>query len=209
VAEDRDEGHPTKENEMATEEKELFNGKDMDGWEHVGPGEFVMENGLLKTRGGMGLLWYTREPFGDCVLRVEYMTTAPNTNSGVFIRIDPSGTVDEWYAVHHGYEVQIYDPADEYHRTGAIYSLCPAKATPMNPPNEWNVMEITLDGNQVKIAINGTPVTDFDPTGPVPERKKEWEPERGPRPNHGYIGLQNHDEQQICYFRRVSVRPLG
>jgi hypothetical protein len=194
---------------LASTEKELFNGKDMDGWEHVGPGEFVVEDGKLKTRGGMGLLWYTREAFGDCVLRIEYMTTAPDTNSGVFIRIDPSGTVDEWYAVHHGYEVQICDPPDEYHRTGAIYSLSPAKAAPMNPPNKWNAMEITLNGNRVQIAINGTSVTDFDPDGPVPERKKEWEPERGPRPTHGYIGLQNHDEKQICYFRRVSVRPLG
>lgn len=190
-------------------EKELYNGRDMDGWEHVGPGEFVIENGLLKTVGGMGLLWYTREPFGDCVLRVEYMTTAPDTNSGVFVRIDPSGgPVDEWYGVHHGYEVQICDPPDEYHRTGAIYSLAPAKATPQNPPNEWNVMEITLDGNIVRTAINGTTVTEFDPEGPVPERTKDYEPERGPRPTHGYIGLQNHDEKQVCYFRRVSVRPL-
>ena len=28
-----------------------------------------------------------------------------------------------------------------------------ANATPMNPPNEWNVMEITLDGNRVQVAI--------------------------------------------------------
>src|SRR5205823_5084968 len=33
-----------------------------------------------------------------------------------------------WYAVHHGYEVQICDDSDGYHRTGAIYSL--AKAAP-------------------------------------------------------------------------------
>ena len=38
----------------------LFNGKDLDGWQHVGPGRFVIENGVLKTEGGMGLLWYTK-----------------------------------------------------------------------------------------------------------------------------------------------------
>src|SRR5690242_19024788 len=54
---------------------QLFDGKSLDGWEHVGPGSFVVENGTLRTEGGMGLLWYTRETFGDCVLRVVYKTT--------------------------------------------------------------------------------------------------------------------------------------
>ena len=44
---------------LAADWKQLFNGKDMNGWEHVGPGGFVLENGMLKSEGGMGLLWYT------------------------------------------------------------------------------------------------------------------------------------------------------
>ena len=193
----------------STTERVLFDGTNTDGWEHVGPGELALEDGVLKAIGGMGLLWYTRETFGDCVLRVEYMTTQEDSNSGVFVRIDPNGgPIDEWHGVHHGYEVQIYNNADEYHRTGAIYSLAPAKASPANPPGEWNVMEITLDGNLVRVAVNGTQVTEFDPDGPVPERTKDYEPERGPRPTHGYIGLQNHDGHHSCIFRRVTVRPL-
>ena len=47
----------------------LFNGKDLTGWEHVGPGRFVIQDGLLKTEGGMGLLWYAARQFGDGVLR--------------------------------------------------------------------------------------------------------------------------------------------
>jgi hypothetical protein len=39
----------------------LFDGKTLDGWEHVGPGRFVVEGGQLRTEGGMGLLWYSRE----------------------------------------------------------------------------------------------------------------------------------------------------
>src|SRR5574337_1253117 len=53
----------------------LFNGKDMEGWQHVGPGSFLIEDGLLKTEGGMGLLWYTREKFGNVILRVAYKTS--------------------------------------------------------------------------------------------------------------------------------------
>ena len=42
----------------AAEWKQLFNGKDMNGWEQVGPGRFLLEDGMLKTEGGMGLLYY-------------------------------------------------------------------------------------------------------------------------------------------------------
>ena len=47
------------DNAKTSEWKPLFNGKNLDGWKHVGPGEVVVENGTLKTVGGMGLLWYT------------------------------------------------------------------------------------------------------------------------------------------------------
>ena len=56
-------------------------------------------------------------------------------------------------------------------------------------------MEITLKGQRVLVAINGVQVNDFDPeTAKIPERTKEFEPKRGPRPESGYIGLQNHDD---------------
>lgn len=34
----------------------LFDGKTLDGWEHIGPGKMVLEDGVLRTEGGMGLL---------------------------------------------------------------------------------------------------------------------------------------------------------
>jgi hypothetical protein len=39
------------------ERKQLFNGKDLTGWEMVGPGRFVVADGAMKTEGGMGLLY--------------------------------------------------------------------------------------------------------------------------------------------------------
>ena len=57
--------------------KPLFDGRSLDGWEHVGPGRFVVDNGMLRTEGGMGLLWYSREKLGNCVLRVVYKTASP------------------------------------------------------------------------------------------------------------------------------------
>jgi hypothetical protein len=195
--------------------RQLFNGRDLDGWEHVGPGSFVVEDGVLRTEGGMGLLWYTREKFGNSVLRVVYRTTDPDSNSGIFIRI-ADRPPDEWFAVHHGFEVQIHDDEDEFHRTGAVYSLAPARKMAAHPAGEWNTMEITLRGQTVSVRLNGEDVTEFDAAGPLPERKQKWEPERGPRPEAGYIGLQNHDDEAKSqqgkathvYFKEVSVKPL-
>lgn len=194
----------------------LFNGRDLDGWEHVGPGQFVIENfdaenGVLRTEGGMGLLWYTRERFGNCRIRVVYRTTSTASNSGVFVRI-ADRPHDEWFAVHHGYEVQICDSQDDYHRTGAIYSLAEATSLAARPPGQWNTMEITLDGPRIRVSLNGVAVTDFDPAGPVPPRTKSFEPERGPRPEAGYIGIQNHDDYatgEHVYFKEISVLPLS
>ncbi|PYX11465.1 MAG: DUF1080 domain-containing protein, partial [Acidobacteria bacterium] len=39
--------------------KQLFNGKDLTGWKHVGPGRMTVEDGLIRTHGGMGLLYWT------------------------------------------------------------------------------------------------------------------------------------------------------
>ena len=123
----------------------LFNGRDLEGWSHVGPGGFSIEDGLLKTHGGMGLLWYTPRKFENAVLRIVYRGAAQN-NSGVFIRI-PEAPTEPWMPVHRGFEVQIDDREDDFHKTGVLYSLTRAKASP-SKPDDWNVMEITLDGER-------------------------------------------------------------
>jgi hypothetical protein len=116
-----------------------------------------------------------------------------------------------WYAVHHGYEVQICDAADEYHRTGAIYSLSKAAPLPAGRPGGWRTMVITLRGRQVLVDVDGKRVTTFDPEGTDVPRARLWhEPKRRPkRPEVGYIGLQNHDPGDVVHFKEVSVRPLG
>jgi Domain of Unknown Function (DUF1080) len=184
---------------------QLFNGKDMTRWEHVGPGRFVLENGLLKSEGGMGLLWYTGRKFGDGTLRVVYKTTNAQTNSGVFIRI-PEKPTEPWMPVNRGYEVQILDDADDFHSTGVLYSLTKARARP-GKAGDWNTMEITLDGPHTVVRVNGEIVTDYREGDPVPPKQKGYEPDRGRRPDEGYIGLQNHAADATIYFKEVSFTP--
>ena len=185
--------------------KQLYNGKDLSGWEHVGPGGFSVENGLLRSSGGMGLLYYTGEKFGNATLRVVFKTGAKDANSGVFIRL-PEPPPDAWYGVHNGYEVQIDVRGDDWHCTGAIYSLSKVTRQAQKPAGEWNTMEITLKGPETIVTLNGEKVNDFFGYQTVPARKQWFEPVRGPRPDSGYIGLQNHDPNSTVYFREVSVR---
>ncbi|MCE1199289.1 MAG: DUF1080 domain-containing protein, partial [Marinilabiliales bacterium] len=51
---------------------QLFNGKDLTGWKHVGKGDMVVEEGMIHGKGGMGLLYWTGGKFGNCVIRVEF-----------------------------------------------------------------------------------------------------------------------------------------
>jgi hypothetical protein len=190
--------------------KQLFDGKDLTGWKHVGPGEMTVENGLIQTHGGMGLLYWTGGKLGDCVIRVVFKMRDKNDNSGVFVRI-PIEPREAWMPVNYGYEVQIDNVAegeDEHHISGTLYSLTEPLARPGKPGPEWNTMEITLDGPHTGVVLNGVKVTDFTEGDPVPAKKFDFEPERGPRPQDGYFGLQNHSKDDVVFFKEVAVKML-
>lgn len=183
----------------------LFNGKDFTNWKHVGDGQFLIEDGLLKTQSGMGLLYYASQKFENIELKVVYKG-ADNNNAGVFIRI-PEEPTEAWMPVNKGYEVQIDDREDEYHKTGVLYSLTKAKAAP-GIADDWNEMLIKLKGDSTIVHVNGELVTAYKEGDPVPEKKESYEPDRGLRPNLGYIGLQNHGGDDVIVFKEVSYRKL-
>ena len=185
----------------------LFNGKDLDGWQQVGPGSFVVKNGMMKTEGGMGMLWYTREKIARATIRVVFKLTAKEADSGVFIRI-PEKPTEPWMPINRGYEVEIGDWTDDYSCTGVLYTFTKALARPIKPVGEWNTMDITIDGPHSIVYLNGVKVTDFAEGQPVPAKPPgSHDPDRGPRPDTGFIGLQNHPGSEV-YFKEVSVTPL-
>ena len=192
--------------------EQLFNGKDLVGWKFIGrqAGQqgFAVENGILHTTSGKGLLWYTRSKIGNATIRVVYKMSAETGNSGVFIRI-PVEPAAESDAINKGIEVQIDNRDDDWHATGVLYSMTKAMARPYKPAGEWNMLEITLRGLRTIVKVNGVLVTDYDGVSPVPPKQKSYEPDRGPRPESGYIGLQKHDDNAVISFKEISVTPLG
>jgi hypothetical protein len=196
-------------NSMAAQQSSLalFNGTNLDGWKQVGPGSFIVKDDMMKTEGGMGMLWYTREKIGHAKVRVVFKLTGKEADSGVFIRI-PKKPSEPWMPINRGYEVEIGDWPDDYSCTGVLYTFTKALARPIKPVGQWNTMEITIDGPHTVVYLNAVKVTDFTEGQPVPAKPAgSHDPDRGPRPDSGFIGLQNHPGSEV-YFKEVSVIPL-
>jgi hypothetical protein len=187
--------------------RQLFNGKDLSGWTHVGFGKFLVEDGYLRTVGGIGVLWFDEEKIGNAIVRVVYKTGSHEDNSGVFVRI-PGPPDDPWMPVHKGLEIQINEAGKtEYHSTGSIYTFTKATSQPARE-GEWNTMEITLDGASTVVHINGIFVSEYTEGDVVPPKDNDGDPDRGLRPITGFIGLQNHPQGKTVYFKEISVHPV-
>ena len=172
---------------------ELFNGKDMTGWTHIGKGSFEVQDGALVSQGGMGLLYYEARPFKDFTIEVEWRVKDRCNNSGIFVRF-PEKSDDPRYSVNHGYEIQI-DDCDKNglkFQTGSAYNQFAATKIASKPAGEWNKYQITIVGQHYSVVLNGEKVNEFD----------------GTRGIEGYIGLQNHDPISQVSFRRIAVKEI-
>jgi hypothetical protein len=196
-------------------EQQLFNGKDLSGWARIPRHEGAPANEQpgIEVRDGLLIsrpdapeddLWYTREKIGNATLRVVYKVSAPDANSGVFIRI-PEKPKSEDDAINKGIEVQIDEKGDDYHCTGVLYSMTQAKARPYKPAGEWNTLEITMKGPRTTVKLNGVLVTDYDGKSEVPPKKGRYEPDRGSRPDTGYIAIQHHGGNATVWFKEITL----
>jgi len=169
------------------------------GWNHYGPGYFDLceKMGVLKSQGGMGLLWFSAKTYKDFVLELDYRCENMKTNSGIFLRIPAVPSSDDY--IYHSFEVQIYDAGQGIHMTGAVYDAEAPRAAPFNPAPEWNHMKITFKGKRIQVEINGVPVQDWqaEPRGKIKDFASE-----------GYIGLQNHDSIAPVYFKDIFIKEL-
>ncbi|MBL8217455.1 MAG: DUF1080 domain-containing protein [Bryobacterales bacterium] len=203
-------------------ERRLFNGKNLDGWESRGDGQWtVLEDGTLVGQRvwDRNLLapgrtpfkdakqfaawrdqqaWlYTKEEFGDFDLHVEFWTKTEG-NSGISLR-DPSRG-----------EYGIAMPPD-FSRTPSKlgYEIQINNRYPDPTPtgsvytfskapkeamkeDQWNTMDIEARKDVIRVKLNGKLVSEVK-TDPK-------------RPVRGPIGLQLHDQFSIVQFRNIRLR---
>lgn len=205
--------------------RDLFNGKDLDGWMVEGPKAdkegnalWSVQDGLIVCLGkGYGFLRHERQ-FRDFALCVEYRfapqsKTNPRGNSGLGIRTvayDPKRT-ELTRPSYAAYEIQLLDDAGKpanAHGSGSLYRYLAPSANPVKPAPEWNTIEVECVGPRIKITINGQKVVDADQTS-IPDTKDKPAAAPAPKdkPLEGYVSLQSHSGR--VEFRKVQVREIG
>ena len=200
----------------------LFNGFDMSKWsmskiknqppEKSNPGSFLVVDGTLESTPGndLGLLWYTEAMPANYVLRLQWLRWDEHGNSGVFVRFPNPNTQGynntAYVGVHFGFEVQI----DEFgepdglpkHKTGAIYDMDGQTLTQKaaKPAGQWNDFEITVNGQDYIVNLNGDEVAKFTNTDP-----NRGKPSAAGAPS--FIGLQSHFGSRVA-FRNIRYKQL-
>ncbi|MFG2342574.1 ThuA domain-containing protein [Streptomyces phaeochromogenes] len=181
----------------------LFDGtaESLADWKQAGPGSFSLsDDGTLTSSGGLGMLWYADRGLGSYSLKLDWKmaSASGDDNSGVFVGFPASD--DPWSAVNNGYEVQI-DASDAPDRTtGAVYSFQSAdirkRDRALNPPGEWNTYEIRVEGERLRVYLNGVKVNDFTNTDPARSLRD------------GHVGIQNHGAEDQVSFRDIRIKEL-
>ncbi|MDA0139368.1 family 16 glycoside hydrolase [Solirubrobacter deserti] len=175
----------------------LFDGtlESLTKWRLAGAGSFGrQEDCSIRSEGGLGLLWYSAQQFGDYSLKLDWKLVKDD-NGGVFVGFPNPGN-DPWVAVNNGYEIQI-DESDLPDRvTGSIYTFKGADRekvlAALKPLGQWNAYEIRKQGQNIKVLLNGVLVNDFTST----ERNIAT----------GYVGVQNHGGGESVWYRNIRLK---
>ncbi len=192
----------------------LFPGDRLAGWveeqhsfftrDHKNARTWSVKDGVVRCDGSLGNCGFLRyeKPLADFTVRMEYCMT-PGCNSGVGIRARvPYTTLNpNTLPSNVGFEVQILDDAGQpaaVQSSGSFYGVLAPRANAARPAGQWNELEIECRGPRVRVTLNGQLVQDVD---------QDQIPGIAPRPQSGYLSLQNHGHS--IQFRNVRVREFS
>ncbi len=119
-------------------------------WNAIGDANWRAEQGAIVADKGKGGFLVSKKSYGDFELRAEVWVDS-TANSGIFIRGSDPATI----TAQNAYEVNLYDRRpDPVYATGGIVDV--AKVLfPQKAGGKWNVMEITAQGTQLTVRLNG------------------------------------------------------
>ncbi len=176
----------------------LFDGKTLNGWWFFGDnkqGFRVHPDGYIEwvTLGGGAM--YSRERYGDFILRLDFKVKDEGANSGIYLRAPRDCRQSKI-----GMESQImgdFGKEPDIHVTGAVYDVVAPKVNASKKAGEWNSLEIVFKGPHLKSTINGKVVQDLS---------FEDNEELKYRLRKGFIGLQDHGN--YAAWRNIRIKKL-
>ena len=182
----------------------VFNGKDFIGW--AGPVEnYEVVEGAVVCKKGKGGTIYTKEQYGDFVVRLEFKVPA-NGNNGLAIRYP--GTGDPAYTGM--CELQVLDDKykgiDPRQAHGSAYGMAAAKRGHQKPVGEWNTQEVTVKGATIKVVLNGTTILDADLSKVDPATFMGKSKHPGLALTKGHFGFAGHGD--AVQFRKIEIKKL-
>ena len=148
---------------------ELFNGKDLTGWEWVAdpqsevPSSEVcgVTDGNIRIAGQPFGYLRTADKYGDITLHAEWRWVGEGTNSGLFMRVQdgenfwPDAIECQLKAGRAGDFVLLGGSSIKEETTGGAFPVKARIGDYENPVGEWNVVEITCEGNKLTVYVNG------------------------------------------------------
>ena len=186
----------------------LFDGTNLDKWTPSTAYE-INEEGVLRSNpvAKFGKNIYTKEQYGDFVYRFEFKLT-PGANNGVGVRAPLEGD-----AAYLGYEVQILDDNAEvysklkpYQYHGSVYGIIAAKRGSLKPVGEWNQEEIRIQGDKIKVTVNGQVIVDGDIKAASKAGAADGKDHPGLKTKTGHIGFLGHGTE--VFLRNIRVKKL-
>ncbi len=202
--------------------KVLFDGTSLN--EFVGnKTNYVTKDGTIFVTaqyGGSGNL-YTKEEYGNFVLRFEFAFVNPGVNNGIGIRT-PMG-VD---AAYDGMEIQVLDhhspiyagwlKPQQHH--GAVYGIIKPEIITFPELGTWNTEEIYANGDHIRVTVNGQVILDGNireacqghNVAPDGSNKNPYTLDHRNHPGlfneKGHIGLLGHGPG--IKFRNIRIKEL-
>jgi hypothetical protein len=195
---------------------ELFNGRNLEGWQHVLADPAISRDAVWSVRDGMivcrgeplGML-YTTAAFTNFRLIVEYRWAPGGKpgNSGILTRINgPTRALPRCTEVQlqhgnagdvlglHGMTVTAGQPrsfAVKAHKIAGDIAGVKKLADAEKPAGEWNRVEVLAQGGHYTVWVNGQQINEAT----------------GVEVSTGPIGLQSEGGE--IHFRRVTLTPLS
>ena len=190
--------------------RELFDGKDLRGWQaNARPESFTVENGLLKVHGknGMAHLFYVGDQGKDVIFTdfelIATIRSERNSNSGIFFHTNRELRKGKY--LNKGYEVQLNNSEREKRKTGSLYGVVDLAESPADESN-WFELRVLVRGKRIEVFVNQERVVDY--TEPADPKRQPARAKRLIDPEGGAIAIQAHDPESVFYFRSIRIRRL-